>query len=316
MSVILNERKYAEEIIEKREIGSKPSSTLYLLGKYYRKVIGLDAKSTYDKLNKFMQDNYKDYNSVLWENIIEDISKKSNKYNMREVNFVGITKKELDTIFLINDIVLEKLVFSMLCHAKLYNTSSSNNNNWVNTKLPELFKTARVNVKLKDGKMLLINKLVGMNILENVDNDGVITYLPLISLSQKNTNTNIQLLFIDDSNDYILRVNDFRELGYEYMLYLGENYSRCTECGVLFKQNKNNTYKYCVKHREYQKQETKFIQCVDCKKEFKVDARNNTKDRCDECYDKYRQEKNREKSLRYYHNHNHPSNTLPDVFES
>jgi hypothetical protein len=94
----------------------------------------------------------------------------------------------------------------MLCHAKLYNISSNNNNGWVNTKLPELYKTARVNVKRKDDKMLLIYKLLNINIVKNIDSDGVITYTSPISLSQKNTNTNIQLLFIDDSDDFYFKM--------------------------------------------------------------------------------------------------------------
>lgn len=36
MSIVLNEVKQAEYIIEKGEVGNKPTSTLFLLGKYYR----------------------------------------------------------------------------------------------------------------------------------------------------------------------------------------------------------------------------------------------------------------------------------------
>jgi DNA-directed RNA polymerase subunit RPC12/RpoP len=293
LSIILNEKEYAEKILETKEVGSKPSSTLYLLGKYYRKFIGLDATETFDRLNDFMKDNYKNYNPVLWETIIEDISKKSNKYNIREINSIGITKNELDTISLLNDITLEKLVFSMLCHAKLYNISSDSNNGWINTKIPEIFKTARINVKYKNDKMLLVYKLLNTNILETVD-DGVIIYTPLISISKKNTNTNIQLLFIDDGDDYVLNISDFRELGYEYLLYLGENYSRCADCGALFKQNKNNAYKYCIKHRGYQSIESKTIKCVDCKKDVVINAKDNQTTRCTECYEIYRKNKVRE----------------------
>jgi hypothetical protein len=299
LSIILNEKEYAEKILETKEVGSKPSSTLYLLGKYYRKIVGLDVSETFDKLNDFMKSNYKNYNPVLWETMIEDISKKSNKYNIREINSIGITKNELDTISLLNDITLEKLVFSMLCHAKLYNISSNNNNGWVNTKLPELYKTARVNVKRKDDKMLLIYKLLNINIVKNIDSDGVITYTSPISLSQKNTNTNIQLLFIDDSDDYVLNINDFRELGYEYLLYLGENYSRCAVCGVLYKQNKNNTYKYCIKHRGYQPQEIKTIQCIDCKKNVMIEAKDNKTIRCEECQEIKNKENTRIRVQKY-----------------
>lgn len=65
-------------------------------------------------------------------------------------------------------------------------------------------------------------------------------------------------------------------------------------CEILYKQNKNNTYKYCIKHRGYQPIGTKMVKCVDCGKFVEVDARNNTKDKCQECYEKYRKKRKSE----------------------
>ena len=133
MSVVLNETKQAEYIIEKGEVGTKPTSTLFLLGKYYRQKENLDKEQTVNKLNEFMAVNYKNYNSALWEEAIEDISKKANKYPLREITSIGITQSELDKIAELQNIKYEKLLFTMLCYAKLYNTISENNNGWVNT---------------------------------------------------------------------------------------------------------------------------------------------------------------------------------------
>ena len=63
MSIVLNEVKQAEHIIEKGEVGNKPTSTLFLLGKYYRIKKNLDKKQTFSKMNEFMENNYKNYNS-------------------------------------------------------------------------------------------------------------------------------------------------------------------------------------------------------------------------------------------------------------
>lgn len=76
MSVILNEKEQAEKIIKKGEVGNKPTSTLFLLSKYYRQEEKLGEKKTAQKLNEFMEKNYKGYNEALWEDIIEDISKR------------------------------------------------------------------------------------------------------------------------------------------------------------------------------------------------------------------------------------------------
>ena len=75
MPVILNEKKQAEYIIEKGEVGNKPTSTLFLLAKYYRQKENLNKEQIFNKLNEFMGKNCKNYNSATWEDIIADISK-------------------------------------------------------------------------------------------------------------------------------------------------------------------------------------------------------------------------------------------------
>lgn len=159
MPVVLNEIKQAEMILEKGEVGNKPTSTLFLLSKYYRQKLKLSEKKTSEKLNEFMNTNYKNYNPVLWENIIEDISRKGKKYELRNVESVGITQSELNRIKSAKTKNHKKILFTMLCFAKLYNITSPNNNNWVNADIKEIFKTARVIVKHREDKFLLLNDL-------------------------------------------------------------------------------------------------------------------------------------------------------------
>ena len=233
MPVVLNEKKQAEYIIEKGEVGNKPTSTLFLLAKYYRQKENLNKEQTFNKLNEFMENNYKNYNSATWEDIIEDISKKANKYPLREIDYIEIAKSEIDTIRNICNIKYEKLLFTMLCYAKLYNKISDKNNGWVNTDIKELFRVARVSVKYRNDKFLYLNDL------ETDD---------LISFSNKNDNLNLRVTFIDDDSETILRVDDFRELGYEYLNHIGDGkFIRCKCCKMLVKKKSNNdrSTKYC-----------------------------------------------------------------------
>ena len=233
MPVVLNEKKQAEYIIEKGEVGNKPTSTLFLLAKYYRQKENLNKEQTFNKLNEFMEKNYKNYNSATWEDIIEDISKKANKYSLREIDCIEITRFEIDTIRNVCNIKYEKLVFTMLCYAKLYNKISDKNNGWVNTDIKELFRVARVSVKYRNDKFLYLNDL---------ETAG------LISFSNKNDNLNLRVTFIDDDSETILRVDDFRELGYEYLNHIGDGkFIRCKCCKMLVKKKSNNdrSTKYC-----------------------------------------------------------------------
>lgn len=230
MPVVLNETKQAEYIIEKGEVGTKPTSTLFLLGKYYRQKENLDKDQTVNKLNEFMVKNYKNYNSALWEEGIEDIAKKANKYPLREIDSIGITQSELDKIAELHNTKYEKLLFTMLCYAKLYNTISENNNGWVNTDIQELYRVARVTVKYRKDKFLFLN---------DIERTG------LISFSNKNDNLNLKINFFDMDGESVLEISDFRELGYEYLNYIGDDkFIRCSECSRLVRKN-NNRQKYC-----------------------------------------------------------------------
>ena len=233
MPVVLNETKQAEYIIEKGEVGTKPTSTLFLLGKYYRQKEKLDKDQTVNKLNEFMVKNYKNYNSALWEEGIEDIAKKANKYPLREIDSIKITQYELNKIAELHDIKYEKLLFTMLCYAKLYNTISENNNGRVNTDIQELYRVARVTVKYRKDKFLFLNDIEGTG---------------LISFSNKNDNLNLKVNFFDIDGETVLEINDFRELGYEYLNYIGDgNFIRCSECKRLVRKKSKHDYstKYC-----------------------------------------------------------------------
>ena len=231
MPVVLNEKKQAEYIIEKGEVGNKPTSTLFLLAKYYRQKENLNKEQTFNKLNEFMENNYKNYNSATWEDIIEDISKKANKYPLREIDYIEITKSEIDTIRNICNIKYEKLLFTMLCYAKLYNKISDKNNGWVNTDIKELFRVARISVRCRNDKFLYLNDL---------ETAG------LISFSNKNDNLNLRVTFVDNNSDTVLKIDDFRELGYEYLNYIGDGkFIRCECCKKLIRK-KSNKQKYCT----------------------------------------------------------------------
>ncbi len=233
MPIVLNEVKQAEHIIEKGKVGNKPTSTLFLLGKYYRQKENLNKEQTFNKLNEFMQQNYKNYNSALWEDTIEDISKKANKYSLREIDHIEITQSELDKILEIDNLKYQKLLFTMLCYAKLYNIISENNNGWVNTDIKEIYRVARVTVKYRNDKFLYLNDIEQMG---------------LISFSNKNDNLNLKINFLDVDGECVLDINDFRELGYEYLNYIGNGkFIRCSECNRLVrkKSKKDFSTKYC-----------------------------------------------------------------------
>lgn len=244
MSVVLNEAKEAERILEYGEVGSKPTATLFLLAKYYRQKKNMNKEQAVNELNSFMTHYYKNYNPALWEDIIEDISKKAVKYPLREIDHIEITHKEIETINTVPRLPHRKLLFSMLCYAKLYNKISDNNNGWINTDIKEVYRVSRVTVKHREDKFLFLNDL---------ESDG------LISFSKKNDNLNIKVNFVDSESldDIALIIEDFRELGYEYLDYIDEGkFVRCKECSRLIRRTSTNN-RYCIQCKRNKRLETK-----------------------------------------------------------
>jgi hypothetical protein len=228
--IYLNEVTRAEHILETGELDKNITSTLFLLGKYYRHQKHLDPEQTYYELDEFLRQNYEGYVPASWESTLERVAKSSNKYLPRELDHVGITRHELDKISEMEPLKHQKILFSLLCHAKAYNLASDKNNGWINTEIPEIYRLANVTVKHRDDKYLYLNSLYQEN---------------YISYAERIDNMNIHVNFIDMEGEAVLKITEFRDLGHQYLQFLGkENYIRCAKCGRLVKKTGNRML-YC-----------------------------------------------------------------------
>lgn len=225
-------------------------------------------------LENFMLVSYPNFNPVKWQETIERQVKKAKKYSLIEIDFIPITKNELDTIKAINNKPQERLAFTLLCLAKFGNAVNLQNNDWTNREDKEIFRMANIQVSVEK-QSAMVNSL---------RNKGLIQYSRIVD----NLNTNV--LFIDNESEVILEIEDFRNLGYEYALHCGEKFFKCENCGVLVRQNEKNNKKLCNECSKYRPIETKIIICQDCGKEIAVDSKDNETTRCEECYKKYRTE--------------------------
>lgn len=112
--IVLNERKRAEEIIASGDIGDRPGATLNLLARYYRQICGVKGKKLYKTLNDFMLLYYHNYNVVKWTDTIERFIKSAAKIPLAEIDYVPVTRSELDQIATLNSKRLERV---MVYHA-------------------------------------------------------------------------------------------------------------------------------------------------------------------------------------------------------
>lgn len=221
-------------------------------------------------LENFMLVSYPNFNPVKWQETIERQVKKAKKYSLIEIDFIPITKNELDTIKAINNKPQERLAFTLLCLAKFGNAVNLQNNDWTNREDKEIFRMANIQVSVEK-QSAMVNSL---------RNKGLIQYSRIVD----NLNTNV--LFIDNESEVILEIEDFRNLGYEYALYCGEKFFKCENCGVLVRQNEKNNKKLCNECSKYQPLEEKVIKCQECKKLFIVKGIVKNVKRCPECQEK------------------------------
>lgn len=269
--IILNEKEYAEKCLNEDVINQdkNPYQVVSVLAKYYYHIYGYRKKKIYGLLIEYLKRYYPRYemNIENWEKNVSKLAVNAGKEDLFEISGVKITKPELLKIQSVKNKAKEKLLFTMLCVAKFNMKKNPNSNGWVNVETRDIFKMARVSCTSVEQDIKI----------------GEFRQLGLLELPKKNGNLNFRVTFIDDDGDEELFVSDFRELGYEYLLYIGRNYIRCAECGILIRGNKNGTKKYCNSCSTYTPQKTKIITCVDCGKEFEVDSKNNKSCRCNEC---------------------------------
>lgn len=266
--IVVNENEYAQIRIKNKDVGENVYTTLSILAKYYYSQ-GMKRKAVCIELQNFLEVAYPKYsiNKSYWTEVIEKTANKNAKEKLFESDGVWITESEWEKIQALGNKILGKLAFTLLCIAKINNQRRSSNNNWVNTDIKEIYKLANISCSLD-----LRAKRI-----------GALIHSGLAEFAKRVDNLNLKVIFVNDESEKKFIVNDFRDLGNEYLYRIGENYIRCAECGKLIKNNKNGTKKYCNSCASYVPQETKKVICADCGKIFFVDSMNNRACRCKEC---------------------------------
>ena len=269
--IVMNERRWAEQILETGELGEKSGSAVFVLAKYFYQAEGLKPKAIAEKLDKLLAQLIPDYNALRWEPILEKAAQHAKRRPMVEVDEIVVTQGELDGIDSLRSSRLRRLAFTMVVLARYFNTIHSKNNNWVNVELKELFQMACISATVEE-QAAMYRELIDC---------GFIAY------SRKVGNNNAQVLILDGSEP-VLSVQDLRNVGHVYQLYCGEPYFPCEKCGILVRQNRNRTKKYCADCARKPSLKMRKYRCIDCNAEVFVVARNSWSCRCPSCQDRAR----------------------------
>ena len=283
--MIINEEKYARDVLTGQRNDVKSiRQKIDLIARYNYHVLGKNSDDSYSSIVKWLGRHHDIFSEHGYSKIISDCIKKSAKRPFYNIESIRITRGEMDIITSQGNLRHEKILFVLLCMAKIQKVSHGFENGLISYNMTDVFKTARVSVPV-DERENILHKLLKLD---------------LIGLPVKNDTKCLFVKFMDESyDDVVLELNeqDCDELAYSYLKYTGKSkISRCSKCGKLVKQSKK--FGDVCKECKDSCTNMKVRWCIDCGAEFSVDIRNMTKCRCDECQHEYRKEWDRERKKR------------------
>jgi hypothetical protein len=229
MSIVLNEKEWAENAIANRQLGRKPVVTLGRVIRYFTQIEGYKKHEVRKKIEEFLLQCDPNIILVKWASMLDSLVKGADRYPLIEVDGIDIAEEELSVVDSLESRQPKRLAFTLLCVAKYWNSAQPMNNGWVNTADKEIMKMANINTSIRRQSMML----------HSMKESG------LIGFSRKVDNLNIQVLFMSSDGRPFIHISDFRNIGNQYMMRCGEPYIQCSQCGITIKK-RNNSHKYCT----------------------------------------------------------------------
>lgn len=231
MSIVLNEYEWAEQMIDRHELGKKPIETLSCVAKYYLEN-KYSKRETRQLLDTFLSLCDPTSSLVQWSDALDRITKNASKYPLVRLDGVDIFKGELEKIDTLPGKQIKRLAFTLLCVAKYWDAVSEANNHWVNSSDKEVMQMANINTSIKRQSLMFAQ----------------LKEYGFIRFSKKVDNLNVQVVFMDETGEIGLHIQDFRNLGYQYLQYCGGPYFQCVNCGLTVKlqePSRGRRQKYC-----------------------------------------------------------------------
>lgn len=277
------------------------NTELRLIALYMRDVLGITKKQERkEALHKFCEKHLPDYHRMKYYKIVNNVLTYScnNDNKLITIDCIPILQCEIDYINkqdLSDD--YKKVLFALLVTYKLRKA-------YFEARTPD---KPYDNIYFKGGKTQYNELKRVSNIQRKLDiNIDVISELANKGYVEIYSRGCIKLSFLEQA-DYsdcaiAFSISHYNNLGYWYEWYNGnKRIKKCAKCRNVFYKMSNSQI-YCPDCRGYEKMSVKTVICCDCGKQFEVNAKNNSTNRCRECYTKYRKEYYRHKKQEQRHN--------------
>jgi len=230
MDIILDENEWASRAIETHEMSSSVTDSLRMIARFY-KDHGLKPSAIKKNLEEFIIECGYEWSSLRKMGMIDSAVKQATRRSAFKVDYIGVSETELEKINLLEGKQIKRLAFTLLCLAKYEHIKKGTDDYWVNVQDKEIMKMADIKTSLERQSSLYWT----------LREEG------LVRFAKKVDSRGTQVLFVDGEIP-VLRIKDFRNLGYQYQMYCGEPFLVCSNCGITVKADKpgvGRKQKYC-----------------------------------------------------------------------
>lgn len=281
-SVIFDEKRDIESVIQSGEVTQDSvNKIISSMAKYNFYIKDMRDEDNYNNISEWLKIHYSLYIETEFDSKIREKIKAAHKYGLLLSDNIQVYQKELDTILFANDIKFEKVLFTLLCIAKLQRNVFGYQNGKYKFALTNIFKLARVHIPSTD-RGIFMHQLLEQGYIG----------APFI-----NSDDSRWVNFICEEGNPIIEISelDFYELAYVYLSWKndGKGYGRCECCNRLMKKSKTKPKRFCESCSKLigdVPDDKKVMLCVDCNKPVYIDKFDSQTCRCEECQSNNRRE--------------------------
>ena len=233
MYISLNEYKDAERYIDERDIGQDFYNKLRVMAGFH-KYNGLQDSDIKEELRNYVRLCGESPTLNVWSDMIDSAVKSANKTGLVMIDKIVITQSEVDKIKQLEGVQLQRLAFALLCISKYRDETVNKNNHWVCMQDKEIMRLANLRLPLKRQAYLY----------------RTLKDLGYLKFPRKKNSISMRVNYIDNESEEEICVTNFKDLGYQYLKYLGQPYFECESCGSITKIKKSQSAagrkpKYC-----------------------------------------------------------------------
>lgn len=242
MNFIMDEKAYAENVLNNSNCKKIDGQTVTILAKYYKSQ-GLSEAKIKAELEKFIDGRDPTMLIKTKNGLIKTSVKNAKKYPLYDIK-IAITKPEME---LINSLTcppkcgfkaetLRKFAFTLLCFTK-FEAAKGVKDGWTRTKKKFIFAAANIKTTIRK-QAALLHQLAYCD-------------PPLVELGMKIGYEGIKVLFQNEGDVEVI-VDNLNESGLIFEQYNGKKFIKCETCGkrVRVTNGRSRFCKECAVERD------------------------------------------------------------------